>query len=363
MDGKGLIHLPEVRVDPVRAIWKRVFVGVGMLALVVALVYADRGGYTDTADGQVDLLDAFYYATVTLSTTGYGDIAPVTDGARLVNAVLVTPLRILFLIVLVGTTLEALTARGRRDMRIKHWRKTLSAHTVVVGYGVKGRSAVATLRADGFPREKITVVDPDAGAVSEANEAGYVAVLGDATRSAVLRRAGADEAERVLIATARDDSGVLATLVTRRMNPNAQIIVAVREAQNVDLARQGGADFVVTSSDTVGRILGMSGVSPALGRVMEDLISAGEGLEVTERAVLPQEEGRAPRQLEDIVVAVHRGEDVLPYHSSAIGQLVRGDRVIVVRPAEETPRTTRLGAQPGHGETEDSDLANQPPEE
>jgi len=356
-----LVHLPDVRVDPVRAIWKRVFVGIGLLGLVVVLVYIDRDGDSDTVGGQVDLLDAIYYATVTLSTTGYGDIAPVTDTARLVNAVLVTPLRILFLIVLVGTTLEALTARGRRNMRIRHWEKTLAAHTVVIGYGVKGRRAVATLRADEFPKEKITIVDPNPAAVSEANEAGYVAILGDATRADVLRRAGVAEAERVLIATARDDASILATLVTRRMNATAKIIVAVREAENVSLVRQGGADFVVTSSDTVGRILGMSGVSPVLGRVMEDLISAGEGLEVAERALLPREEGSAPRQLEDIVVAVIRGDDVLPYHSPAIGQLVKGDRVIVVRPAGEIAWAGRPGAQ--HQPDEDDDLADQAPED
>ena len=50
-----------------------------------------------------------YYATVSLSTTGYGDITPVSPGARLVNILVVTPLRILFLLILIGTTLEALT--------------------------------------------------------------------------------------------------------------------------------------------------------------------------------------------------------------------------------------------------------------
>jgi voltage-gated potassium channel Kch len=40
------------------------------------------------------------YATVTLSTTGYGDIVPVTDAARLVNTVLITPIRVIFLILL-----------------------------------------------------------------------------------------------------------------------------------------------------------------------------------------------------------------------------------------------------------------------
>ena len=31
------------------------------------------------------MIDAIYYTTVTLSTTGYGDIAPVSDRARLIE--------------------------------------------------------------------------------------------------------------------------------------------------------------------------------------------------------------------------------------------------------------------------------------
>ena len=57
----------------------------------------------------MSLLDASYQATVTATTTGYGDIAPISPAARAWTALAVTPRRILFLIVLVGTTLEVLT--------------------------------------------------------------------------------------------------------------------------------------------------------------------------------------------------------------------------------------------------------------
>jgi voltage-gated potassium channel len=343
-----------VGLDPVRAIGRRVLVALGVLAFVVFVVWLDRDGYTDNSDGEVDLLDALYYSTVSLSTTGYGDITPVSDAARIVNVVLITPMRILFLIVLVGTTLEALTSRGREQLRLNRWRRTLRDHTVVVGYGVKGRSTVATLLSNGIAADQITVVDPSQLAIDEANAAGLVGVLGDATRAGVQRSAGVPSAQRVIVATGRDDASVLATLTARQLNQRAEIIVAVRESENVELVRQGGADTVVISSDAVGRLLGLATVSPALGNVLEDLISTGEGLEVAERNVLPREEGRTPRQLDDVVIAVIRDEAVLPYHSPAIGHLLRGDRVIVVRSSEELPWAPRPGAsrdgdEPGSG--------------
>ncbi|NHW88029.1 two pore domain potassium channel family protein, partial [Escherichia coli] len=76
-------------------------------------VYLEREQYRDNNGDGLTLLDCFYYAVVSLSTTGYGDIVPMTQQARLVNIVFVTPARVLFLIILVGTTLEVLTEQYR----------------------------------------------------------------------------------------------------------------------------------------------------------------------------------------------------------------------------------------------------------
>jgi len=65
---------------------------IGLLVLSTVLVYVGRYGYHNNAHPgkPLSLLDSVYYATVTLSTTGYGDIVPVTATARLVNTVLIT---------------------------------------------------------------------------------------------------------------------------------------------------------------------------------------------------------------------------------------------------------------------------------
>ena len=87
---------------------------------------------------------------MTITTTGYGDITPVAPHARMINAILVTPLRILFLVLLVGTTLEVLANEGRRMFHDGRWRKRMRNHVVVVGFGTKGRSAVETLEGNGI---------------------------------------------------------------------------------------------------------------------------------------------------------------------------------------------------------------------
>ena len=350
----GRVSLPERVRSPWWELGRRLLMALGILVGTVLLVWLDRDGYRDNAqpDRTLTLLDAFYYTTVTLSTTGYGDIAPVAPQARLVNALVITPARIAFLVLLIGTTLEVLASQGREMFRVARWRKKMDQHVVVVGYGTKGRSAIDTLVSNGYDRASIVVVDPGVVAMEEANRDQLVGIAGDATRRGVLRQAGVDKATHVIITTDRDDSNVLVTLTVRQLNPDAWIVAAVREHENVPLMRQSGANSVITSSDAVGRLLGLSSMSPMLGSVMEDLMTYGEGLEVAERDLLVNEVGKQPQRLPDQVIAVIRDEKVYRYFDPVVSLLARGDRLIVVRPAKELPWAPRPGT---HGE----DLADE----
>ncbi|GAA2999500.1 potassium channel family protein [Streptomyces drozdowiczii] len=333
------VMLPRRVVDgPARQVAKRLMMALMVLAITVFIVWIDRDGYHDAADGKVDLLDAVYYATVTLSTTGYGDITPYSDGARLINVVLVTPLRVLFLIILVGTTLEVLTERTREDFRLKRWRTNLRDHTVVVGFGTKGRSAIQTLCATGLSKEQIVIVDPQSKVIEIANAEGFTGVVGDATRSDVLLRAELQKARQVIIATQRDDTAVLVALTARQLNRGAKIVAAVREEENAPLLRQSGADAVITSASAAGRLLGLSVLSPSAGTVMEDLIQQGSGLDLVERPVIKSEVGKSVRETEDLVVNVLRGHRLLGYDDPAASPLQLTDRLItIVRASNEPP--------------------------
>ncbi|GAA0618385.1 potassium channel family protein [Streptomyces crystallinus] len=325
------VKLPRRVVDrPLRQVGKRLLMALGVLVLTTFIVWIDRSGYHDNADGGVELLDAAYYATVTLSTTGYGDIVPYSDSARLTNILLVTPLRVLFLIILVGTTLEVLTERTREEWRLNRWKANLRDHTVVVGFGTKGRSAIQTLCATGLKKEQVVVVDPSAKVVETANAEGFVGVIGDATRSDVLLRAEVQKARQVVIATQRDDTAVLVTLTARQLNRGAKIVAAVREEENAPLLRQSGADAVITSASAAGRLLGLSVLSPSAGTVMEDLIQQGSGLDLVERPVKKSEVGRGVRETEDLTVSVLRGHRLLAYDDAQASPLQLTDRLITI---------------------------------
>ncbi|MDR3033020.1 MAG: NAD-binding protein [Kitasatospora sp.] len=311
----------------------------GILLLAAAVVFAGRGGYRDATGRPVDWPTSFYYATVTLTTIGYGDVVPVSGTARLVNTAVITPLRLGFLLILVGTTFRALTERTRAEWREQKWRRAVREHTVVVGYGTKGRAAVATLRAHDVAPRAIVVVDSSPAAVDEANRHGLAGIVGDGTRAEILERAELGKAGHVLIATTRDDTAVLAALTARRMNPTAVITASVARAENAPLLREGGADNVITSSAAAGHLLGVASLNPTVGTVLEDLLSAGLGLEVAERPPTAAETGQPPDRVREPLLAVVRDGSPLRYNDPRIGAIRPTDRLIVAREAVHRPRS------------------------
>jgi voltage-gated potassium channel len=325
------VRIAHEEASPVRQVLRRVWIAGIVLVVVVFVVWLDRDAYRDGDEVGLSLLDATYYATVTLSTTGYGDITPITPEARLINIVLITPLRIMFLIVLIGTTLEALTARSREEFRIRRWRSRVRQHVIVCGYGTKGRSAIRSLIANGTPADKIVVVDPDPRAIDEANSLGLTGIIGDAGRTEVLRRASVERARAVIVAANRDDAAVLITLTVRQLNHSVPITTSVREEENANLLRQSGADTVITTSATSGRLLGLSTDAPRVVAVVEDLVTGGQGLDLHQRTATASEVGLGPRDLRDIVLSVTRGGRTLRFDDPLIGTLQPEDVLVVVR--------------------------------
>jgi voltage-gated potassium channel len=338
-----VIHLPAVRRGPLRAISARLGFAVTLVLVIVLVIFIDRRGYRDVNGDGLSLLDCFYYAVVTLSTTGYGDITPVSESARLVNILVITPARVLFLIILVGTTLEVLTEQYRTNLRLQRWRKRVKNHVIVCGYGTKGRAAVSTLLENGLSKAQVVVVESDRTALRQATADGLVAIEGSATRSAVLLEARVREAKAIIIATDTDDASVLVTLTVRQLTAGkVSIIAAVREAENAPLLRQSGAHHVIVSSATAGRLLGLSTTAPPLIEVVEDLLTPGQGMALAMRSARRDEIGSSPRELTEVVIALFRRGKVLSLAEPEGTAIQTGDMVIYVR----DDRPERIPAMP-----------------
>jgi voltage-gated potassium channel len=330
-----MIHLPLVRKGPLSALAVRLALAVTLVLVTVAIIYLDRDGYRDVNEDGLTLLDCFYYAVVSLSTTGYGDITPVSPDARLVNVLIITPARVLFLIILVGTTLEVLTDQYRKGLRVSRWRRKLKDHVIICGYGTKGRAAVAALVETGYDKARIIVVESRETGVRQAVAHGLVVIEGNATRSSVLNEADVKNSKAVIIATDTDEASVLISLTVRQLTAGqVRIIASVREQENAALLKQSGAHHVIVSSATAGRLLGLTTTAPPLIDVVEDLLTPGQGMALAMRSAERKEVGKNPRNLQTLVVALIRRGKVLPLGGEQAMTIETGDMLVYIRDEE-----------------------------
>lgn len=327
-----LIRLPRASHAPLEAVLRRIGFAVSLIVFVALVVRIGRIGYVDVTGDQIGFLDAFYYASVTVTTTGYGDITAVSDGARLATILLITPARILFLILVVGTTVEVLTSQSRNIILTRRWRQQVKNHIVICGFGATGHSAAAELVSRGTDKAEIVVVDADPMVIEWAGREGFVAVHGDATRNAVLEQASVSTARSIVVTPNRDDTAVLVTLTAREMNPGARIVAGARERENLHLLRQGGADEVIDETVAVGRMIGLATEAPAALRVFEDLIDSADGLEMAE--VEPEMvEGQPTVPVGSTLIAIIRAGQRVPPSGVDPLRLQPDDRLIVLREA------------------------------
>lgn len=263
-----------------------------LLGLVIAIHWWDRDGLVDNVDGEISFLDVVYFTMISVTTTGFGDIAPVSDRARLIEAVIVTPVRVLILFIFVGAAYDFVIKRSWEKWRMARIQEQLTDHVVVLGYGVSGSQSVGELVARGVDPACIVVIDPGEERLAEAEKLGVNVMQGDATRDETLKAVRIDRAQSVLVSAGRDDTSILIVLTVRHLAPKVPISVVVRADDNELLARQAGADNVINPVRFTGLLLAGSVKGAHIADYLADLASVSGRVQLVEREVTAEECGR-----------------------------------------------------------------------
>ncbi len=313
-----------------------------LVSIVVFIHWLDRDGLVDHADGHVSFLDVVYFTMISITTTGFGDIAPVSDQARLVEAVIVTPIRVLVLFIFIGAAYTYMIKRGWEKWRMARIQEQLSDHIVVLGYGISGSEAVAELIERGTDAHCIVVMDTDPERLAAAEELGCNVIEADATRDEHLLAVRIDRARTVLVSAGRDDASILIVLTARHLAPKVPISVVIRAADNELLARQAGADNVINPVRFTGLLLAGSAQGAHIADYMADLASVSGKVQLVERAVLPAEIGQS---LNDLTgggkgLRIYRNGEPRGFWEPEAQSLQAGDIVVEIRPTEASERET-----------------------
>ena len=202
--------------------------------------------------GQIsNLYDAFYWAVVTISTVGYGDLTPVTTGGRLVTTALIFSglgLLAFFTSIIVAAFSEKMYEF--QENRVKGSIEKLTDTTIVCGFGRVGQNIARQLHED---KQNFVIIDNNAQHIAQAKHKGYLALLDDASKNSTLEQAGINQNAKAILCVTEDDvANVYIALTSRYLNPEITIIARANHEENVKKMYQAGANHIVQSYTIAG---------------------------------------------------------------------------------------------------------------
>lgn len=300
--------------SPAKILGTRLLLVFLLFCFVFTLLWADRDGLRDHADGELSFADVVYFTMITVTTVGYGDIVPVSTRARLVDGLVVTPVRFGIWFLFLGTAYQLIIRQYMEDYRMAKLQANLDGHIIVCGFGHTGMSATKELLARGTSAKQILVIDRLEERVRLAGTLGIAAFQADNTQESVLRDAVIDKAKAVIIAAGIDDANALILLTARHLNPKVRIIVSAKEEENVKLFKQGGADAILSPATFGGYILAAAVDQGHMVQYLDDLLTTGGNVALVERKVRPDEIGKSPAELHpELLLRLYRKSTMYSY--------------------------------------------------
>ncbi len=304
-----------------------------LLATLILIHWIERNGLKDTFDGKVSFLDVIYFTMISATTTGYGDIVPVTDRTRLFDAIVVTPIRVLFLLILAGSAYAFIARRSWERFVMKRIQRKLCDHIIVAGYGTKNSRAVKELIDLGAEPNDIVIIDPNEDRLEKAKAAGCTVLRADATRDETLKAVHIDRAKLLIISAGRDDTSILICLTARHHAPNLRISVAVNAEDNEIPAKRAGADVVVNPLDFAGLLLATTHGGQHIADYLADLASRQGRVRLVERDVRPEEVGKPLKDISDgLGLRIIREGTAFGFWRPQVEALKPGDTIMEIVP-------------------------------
>ena len=313
-----------------------------LLAFIVFVHWIERDAFHDNVDGEMSFADVIYFTMISATTTGYGDIVPVTERARLFDALVVTPARIFFLLILAGTAYTFVFKRTWNKWIMNRIQQRLTNHIIVTGFGSSGSQTVHELIERGTDPKKIVVIDLDTTALAQAEECGCAVLQADATRDSTLLSVHIRRARAMMISAGRDDTSILICLTARHLAPEMPISIAVRLEDNEFPARAAGASTVINPVSFASLLLAGSIDGSGLSEYMSDLASASGRVRLHERQIEQFEVGKSLKEAAiGVGLRVLRNDDNIGFWEEGADRLEEGDRIIEVIPCHLFPKVPK----------------------
>ena len=287
-------------------------------------------------------LDSLYMTVITIATVGYMEVHPLSAQGRIFTIFLIIfGMGVLlfgistFTAFLVEGELNELLRRKKMEKQIAK----LKGHYIVCGIGRIGKHIISELYNT---RRNFVAIDTNEAVCKELGNKGMLYVHGDATSSAVLKIANAEQAKGLFCALPSDSENLLLILTAKGINPHLKVIAKAEVDESRAKMVKAGANGVVLPLHIGGLRMASEMIRPEAVTFLDKMLKSPEeiyrveDMTVSADSVLCGKNLKASGLLDKrgiSVAAVRKGDQYI-FNPPADAILDTGDALIIIGETE-----------------------------
>jgi voltage-gated potassium channel len=303
-----------------------------ILLMVILLFILGIVGYSLIEDW--NLLDSLYMTVITLSTTGYKEIYPLSDSGRILTMILIIFGITIFLYALREFNLLFFEGKFFQERKMQKLINKLENHYIICGYGRMGTKIAQELH-----KRKTPFVILEKEIENPEQIVNYQYIFGDATEDEDLLKAGIKKAKGLVSVLSSDIANTYTTLSARGLNPSLTIIARAEDESSKEKLLKAGADRVVLPYEIGGYRITQALLRPNVVDFIDDVyFSTDLGLEIEEVKIFEHSnmigktiaESEIRSKFNTIIVGIYRSSGKLTYNPGPETMIEKDDNLIVI---------------------------------
>ncbi|MFH6604801.1 potassium channel family protein [Maribacter algicola] len=236
-------------------------------------------------------VDALYMTIITVTTVGFTEVGPMDDRGKIFTVVLIA-----FSVFIFAYAISVITEYilGKNSLQLLKKKKVknkidgLDNHVILCGFGRNGMQAAERLKAYKKP---FVVIERDHEVVLK-HDPDILFIEGDANEDDVLKEAGIERAQYLIVALPDDAANLFVVLSARQLNKDLFIISRASLVTSQKKLRLAGANKVIMPDKIGGDHMASLVVMPDLITFMDKLSTEGENTTNLEEVSIEDFEGQ-----------------------------------------------------------------------
>ena len=218
------------------------------------------------------LFDSVYWALITITTVGYGDISPVTDPGRTISMLIIVSgiAMISFATSVIVSAFSERLSELRENRVVEQINKSRS-FLIICGYG---QMATMFFRQKNEKIDNYIILDKDPKRVEQAHKDGYQAIVDDASRFETLSKFNVEHSNiTVLCLTGSDVENIYITLNAKSISRKIRVIARVNNMNIISKFKYAGVDHLLMPNQVANTMIRTAITQPTMYKAIHAILT------------------------------------------------------------------------------------------